>query len=194
MDGDHQVTQLLLAMQGGDKDAAEALVPLVQAQMRRLADRYLRQEGPGHTLQPTALVNEAFLKLIPAGSVDWQGREHFLAVAARCMRMLLVDHARRSKALKRGGGSKHVSLDSVVVSIEDRFIELIELEEALENLASLSPRAARVVELRFFAGLTAPEAARVMETSLRTVEREWTVARAWLLDQLEQAEGEALEE
>lgn len=175
-----QITQLLGRMKAGDRSAAERLMPLVYTQFRALAAQYLRKERGNHTLQPTALVNEAYLRLLDQSRVQWQGRTHFFAVGAQAMRRILVDHARRRQRLKHGGQRARVTLDEGVALSPDRDQDVLALDEALVKLAELDERQAKVVELRFFAGLTVDEAAEVLDVSKRTVEGDWTMARAWL--------------
>jgi len=179
-----EITQLLLAWSDGDQAALEKLTPLVYAELRRLAKGYMLGERPGHTLQTTALINEAYLRLIDWKNVRWQGRAHFFGVAAQLMRRILVDFARARHYAKRGGAAQQVSLDEAVTIHEDRSAELIALDEALKNLAEIDPRKSQIVELRFFGGLSAKETAEALKVSLRTVEREWNSARAWLYREL----------
>jgi RNA polymerase sigma factor (TIGR02999 family) len=179
-----EITQLLLAWSDGDQAALEKLTPLVYAELRRLAKGYMLGERPGHTLQTTALINEAYLRLIDWKNVRWQGRAHFFGVAAQLMRRILVDFARTRHYAKRGGAAQQVSLDEAITIHEDRGAELIALDEALERLAEIDPRKSQVVELRFFGGLSAKETAEALQVSLRTVEREWNSARAWLYREL----------
>jgi RNA polymerase sigma factor (TIGR02999 family) len=174
------VTRLLQAWGAGDEAALAALVPLVHAELKRLAKRYMRGEGPGHPLQTTALVNEAYLRLVGAREVQWQNRAHFFAVSARLIRQVLVDVARERGYQKRGGGARHVPLDEAAVAAVGRDVDLIALDEALAALAEQDARKARVVELRFFGGLTADEAAEVLQVSPETVHRDWRLAKAWL--------------
>ena len=164
----HEVTRLLQDWQGGDPTALDRLTPLVYEELRRLAHNYMSRQRPGHTLQTTALVNEAFLRLVDQQGVEWQGKAHFIAVAARAMRHIVVDHARQKQSAKRGGTAHRVALD-----------------EALQGLAELHPRRSRVVELRHFGGLNNREAAEVLGVSEATVERDWRFARAWLYRELE---------
>ena len=175
-----EITQLLLAWSDGDQAALEKLTPLVYAELHRLAKGYMFGERPGHTLQTTALINEAYMRLIDWKNVRWQGRAHFFGVAAQVMRRILVDFARARHYAKRGGAAAQVSLDEAVTIHEDRSAELIALDEALKSLAEIDPRKSQVVELRFFGGLSAKETAEALKVSLRTVEREWNSARAWL--------------
>lgn len=179
-----EVTRTLLRWRDGDASAFEALIPLVYDEMRRIAASYLRNERSGHTLQPTALAHEACLRLIDQRSVSWQNRAHFLGIAAQAMRRILADHARRHGALKRGGGAQRVALEDQEIAASPRGVEIQELDTALEDLARLEPRQARVVELRFFGGLSIEEAAEVLGVSPATVKRDWLVARAWLFREL----------
>jgi RNA polymerase sigma-70 factor, ECF subfamily len=173
-------TKLLLAWNGGDKSALDQMVPLVYDELHRLAAGYLANERRGHTLQPTALVHEAYLRLINQREVDWQNRAHFLGVAASVMRRIVINYARDRVAAKRGGVREQVSLSLVEAPGLAPEVEVMALEEALSRLTDHDPRKARVVELRFFGGLTMPEIAEILEISLATVEREWKFARAWL--------------
>ena len=162
----------------------DELVPLVYDELRRIAARYLRRESPGNTLQPTALVHEAFLKLADQQRVDWQGRTHVLAIGAKAMRRILVDHAKRKRRLKRGGKLKRLELDAAAALSPQRDEDLLAVDEALEKLAQIDERQATIVELRFFGGLTVEEVAEALGLSKRTVEGEWTVVRAWLRREL----------
>jgi RNA polymerase sigma-70 factor (ECF subfamily) len=175
----HEVTALLMDWSAGDESAYDKLVPLVYDELHRLAHRHMNRERKGHTLQTTALVDEAYLRLVDQ-RVPWQNRSHFFAIAARLMRRILVDHARSHAYAKRGGGAEHVSLDDALEMSEERAAELVALDEALDALARLDPRKARVVELRFFGGLEIEETARVLNVSPNTVKRDWRTARAWL--------------
>jgi RNA polymerase sigma factor (TIGR02999 family) len=177
-------TQLLLAWTAGDRRALDQMLPLVYDELHRLASSYLARERPDHTLQPTALVHEAFLRLINQREVDWRNRAQFLGVAAGLMRRILVNHARDRAAAKRGGERERVSLSLVEVPSGGPDVDLIALEDALERLAALDERKAKVVELRFFGGLSVEEVAEVLGVSRATVEREWSFARAWLFDAL----------
>ena len=179
-----EVTQLLQAWRDGDQAALGQLVPLVEAELHRLAQRYLRQESPGHTLQPTALVNEAYLRLMDWKSAGWQNRAHFLGVTAQLMRRILVDHARRHRYLKRGGEMVRVSLEKEVVVASARGADLVALDEALHRLAAIDARKCQIVELRFFGGLSVEETAEALKISPRTVKREWSLAQAWLYCEL----------
>jgi len=180
----HEVTQLLQAWRGGDRIALEKLMPVVYAEMHRLAHIYMRRERPGHTLQTSALVNEAYLRLIDADRVDWQDRAHFFAISANIMRQVLMQHARLRCARKRGGDAVKVDFDEAFVPSPERDADLIALDDALNALAQKDPREAKVVELRFFGGLSEQETAHVLGISDRTVRREWEHAKAWLIHQL----------
>jgi RNA polymerase sigma factor (TIGR02999 family) len=178
-----EVTQTFLRWRQGDPDALNALLPLVYEEMRRLAGSYLRNESIGHTLQPTALAHEAYLRLLDQRQVSWQNRAHFMGLAAQAMRRILVDHARRRSALKRGGDAVHVPLGDEDVAgglPEELGVPVEELNDALDRLAALDARQARVVELRFFTGLSIEETAEVLAVSPATIKRDWTLARAWL--------------
>lgn len=178
------VTVLLSALQKGDPDAASKLIPLVYNELRRLAGHYMRQERPNHTLQATALVHEAYLKLINQRSVDWQGRAHFFGIAAQLMRRILIDHARGHLREKRGGAQKALPLDEALVLSPEQSSELINLDEALQRLAKLDARQSRIVELRFFGGLSVEETAEFLGISSKTVKRDWSLAKAWLHGEL----------
>lgn len=177
---DANITRILDRVSAGNRAAADQLLPLVYAELRALAESRLAAELPGHTLQATALVHEAYLRLIEQRATTWKNRAHFFALAAQAIRRILVDHARGKKSLKRGGGAERVTLAGVQAEAHTTEVDLLALEEALNELATLDERQARVVELRFFAGLTMPEAAEVLGISLRTAEGEWALARAWL--------------
>ena len=182
----HEVTELLRAWGAGDAKASDALVPLVYAELRKQARRALRRERDGHTLQATALVHEAWLRLDVQHDARWESRTQFLAVAAQMMRRVLVEHARMRHALKRGGGGIHVTLGDAenAVAAPDE-VDVLALDDALARLAILDPRKARLVELRYFAGLSIPEAAAALDISPATVGRDWAVARMWLRRELE---------
>ena len=175
-----EVTQLLVEWSNGDKAALEKLLPLVSDELRRLARRYMRKEGPDHTLQTSALVNEAYLRLVDQKRVRWQNRAHFFGIAAQLMRRILIDHARRYRYAKRGGGALRVTLDEAAIVSEERAAELLALDQALEQLAAMDARKGRIVELRFFGGLNLEETAEVLGISSPTVQREWRAAKAWL--------------
>ena len=175
-----QVTQLLCDWRSGDGDALEKLVPLIQPELQRLAHHYMSRERAGHTLQTTALVDDAYLRLADNSHPEWQNRAHFFAAAAQLMRRIMVDHARRRQALKRGGGAVMVALDEARDATQSRAADLLELDEALEKLALFDRRKADVVEMRYFGGLTMEEIAEVLKIHVNTVTRDWTAARAWL--------------
>ena len=179
-----EVTQLLIAWSNGEEDALEKLVPLVYDELRSIARRYMRREPAGHTLQTTALVNEAYLRLIEQKEMKWQNRAHFFAISAQLMRRILVSMARARHADKRGGEARQVSLDEALVISEERAAELVALDEAMNELAALDPRRSRVVELRYFGGLSVEETAEVLKISPETVMRDWKRAKAWLYTQL----------
>jgi RNA polymerase sigma factor (TIGR02999 family) len=175
-----EVTQLLADWGHGDASALEKLLPLVHAELRRIARRQMSQERPGHTLQATALVNEAYLKLAGREGFEWQNRAHFFAVAAQVMRHILIDHARAHARDKRGGGAIQVSLNDAAVLVEDQAEHFVALDEALQTLEQIDPQKGRIVELRYFGGLNIEETADILNISPRTVRREWQRARAWL--------------
>lgn len=183
-----EVTQLLADWSKGDKSALDRLTPLIYGELRRLAHHYMSRERPGHTLQTTALVNEAYVRLINRRDVHWQNRDHFFAIAAQLMRSILVDHARQYGYSKRGGGARKISLDEAAVVSQDRTAEIVELDEALTRLAGFDSLQSRIVELRFFGGLTIKQTADVVGLSPATIKREWTTARAWLFRELDQSE------
>ena len=186
----NRVTEIVAGLSADDvapPASAEELMPLVYQDLRRLAERYMSRERPGHTLQPTALVHEVYLKLVDQTRVSWKGKSHFFAVGAQAMRRLLIDHARGRRREKRGGARQRVTLaESLFPSTESEldFEDLLNLDSALDKLAAVEERAARVVELRFFGGMTVPEVAHVLGVSTRTVEGDWTYARAWLRREL----------
>lgn len=186
-----QVTQLLGQWRGGDASALGQLIPLVQPELQRLARHYMSRERPDHTLQATALLDDAYLQLADQTHPQWQNRAHFFAVAAQLMRRIMVDHARQRNALKRGGGTIRVALDECAPLAESRADELLALDEALEKLAAFDARKAEVVELRYFGGLTMEEIADVLKIHVNTVARDWTAARAWLFATLS---GEDMDE
>lgn len=179
----HEVTQLLLAWNDGDGEALEKLVPLVQAELHRLAHRYMGQERPGHQLQTSALVNEAYMRLIDWQNVKWQNRAHFFGVSAQLMRRILVDFARQRPRVQ-GESARHVALDEVLVVSADRSEDLVALDDALKTLAEMDERKSRIVELRFFGGLSVEETAEVMGLAPITIMREWNKAKAWLYREL----------
>jgi len=178
--GQADVTQLLAQVAEGDAAAVNLLLPVVYNELRRLAGSYLQRERAGHTLQATALVHEAWLRLVDQTRVEWKNRAHFFGVAAQMMRRILVDHARAHVAEKRGAGIAHVSLDDSVEVSSERHAELIAIDEALTELARIDPMKSRIVELRFFGGLSVEEVAAVLNSSTATVNRHWRMARAWL--------------
>jgi len=183
-----EVTQLLVDWQNGSAEALDRLMPLVYGELRAMAGRYLSHERADHTLQSTSLVHEAYLKLIDQRQVHWQNRAHFLGIAAQMMRRILVDHARHEHRLKRGGPLPTLSLDAAVgVATPARGIDLLALDKALDRLAVIDPQQSRLVELRFFSGLTIEEAAVALGTSPGTVKREWSTARAWLFREMSPA-------
>jgi RNA polymerase sigma factor (TIGR02999 family) len=179
------VTELLIALRDGDRQALNELVPLVYEELRKIARSKLRLERSGHTLNTTALVNEAYLKLVQAESIQWESRAHFLAIAAQAMRNILVSHARTRKRAKRGGGAPHVSLSEAVDLPVEEAIRILDLDDALNHLATLNTRHARIVEYRFFGGMTIEETAAVLGISIATANRDWTVLRGWLQRELE---------
>jgi RNA polymerase sigma factor (TIGR02999 family) len=182
-----QVTRLLMDWSNGDQSALEQLTPLVYSELRRLAGRYLRKERPDHTLQSTALVHEAFIRLIDQKSVKWQNRAHFFGVAAQMIRRILVDHARNRHASKRGSGAPRLSLDEAIALPDRKDLDLVALDDALNSLAKIDPQQARIVELRFFTGLTVEETAEVLGISPATVKRDWVTAKAWLYRDISRA-------
>jgi RNA polymerase sigma factor (TIGR02999 family) len=177
---DGRITALLLDLERGDARAADVLVPLVYEELRRIASRQLRRESEGHTLSPTALVNEAYLRLVDQTRVQWVNRAQFFAVAARLMRRVLLDHARKVGAAKRGGGWQRMELEGAEIPVEERAAELVALDEALDRLEALNPRLAQVVECRFFGGMTEEETAAALGVTDRTIRRDWTKAKGWL--------------
>jgi len=183
-----RVTKLLEKFEPGDRQAEEQLFADVYTELHAIAAKYLHRERNSHTLQPTALVHEAYLKLVGQSRVDWQGRAHFLAAAAHAMRQILVDHARRHRAAKRGGNQHRIALDDNLVIESHRNLDLLAIEDALTKLAKLDSRQAQMIELRFFGGLSIAEVAKVMAMSKRSVEREWTMVRAWLRQELGRSE------
>jgi RNA polymerase sigma factor (TIGR02999 family) len=178
---DGTVTLLLTQVRDGNQEAANQLIPLIYKELRQMAGACMRGERPGHTLQATALVNEAYMRMVGGQPVEWQNRAHFFAIAAHTMREVLLDYARRSRAAKRGGAdARRVELDEEFSVGPDKLEEVIAIDEALERLAQIDPRQSRIVELRFFAGLKVEEAAEVMGVSPKTIKREWRSAKAWL--------------
>jgi RNA polymerase sigma-70 factor (ECF subfamily) len=179
-----EVTQLLLAWSDGDQAALDQIIPLVYGELHRLARKYMQRERVGHALQTTALINEAYVRLVDWKNVHWQNRAHFFGVAAKLMRRILVDFARSRRYAKRGGKAVQVSLEEAATLSDERRRDLIALDDALKSLASLDSRKGQIVELRFFGGLSVEETAEVMKVSPRTVMREWNLARAWLYREL----------
>jgi RNA polymerase sigma factor (TIGR02999 family) len=175
-----QVTKLLQGWRGGDREDLEALLPLVYDELRRLAHHYLRNERPDHTLQSTALVHEAYFRLVGQELPQWESRAHFFAIAAQLMRQILVDYARRRRTSKRGSGVCRLTLDDAAALPRRKDVDVVALDDALNTLAEVDPRQSRVVELRFFAGLSLEETSEVMGIATATVQRDWTAARAWL--------------
>lgn len=183
------VTLLLHKLSGGDEAAADVLMPIVYDEFRALAGSFMAREGKDHTFQPTALVNEAYLKLIDQKRTDWKSRSHFFAIGAKAMRRILVDHARANKREKRGGSAQRVELHDDIALSAGRDEDILAVNDALEKLAKLDERQARIVELRFFAGLNVEEVAEVLDVSKRTVESDWTMVRAWLRKELGDEDG-----
>jgi len=186
-----EVSRLLVAWSDGDRGALDRLTPMVNDELRRLARRYMKRERPGHSLQATALVNEAYLRLVDYNGMRWQNRAHFFAVSPQLMRRILVEHARR-RNLKRGGGVPHVSLEQATVVGGDRPEDLVALDDATDALARLDPRKVQVVEMRFFGGLSVEETAQVLKVSPITVMRDWSTAKAWLYRELTGKTGDGL--
>ena len=186
-----RVTELLLAWGEGDQSALNLMIPLVHAELRHIAARYMARERLGHTLQPTALVNEVYLRLVEVERVRWQNRAHFLAVAARLMRRILVDFARSRRYQKRGGGGERVAFDEALVIDVGRGHDLLALDDALDELARVDDRQSQIVVMRFFAGLTVDEIAGVLGVSTATVMRDWKLAKSWLLRELDRTNPEA---
>ena len=184
MSSTHEVTELLTAWSGGDKAALDKLMPLIHQELRRLAHHYMSRERTGHTMQTTALVNEAYLRLVNREGVNWQNRAHFFAIASQLMRHILVDHARSHAYAKRGGGAQTISLDEAMVVSQERAADVVALDDVLKELAHIDPQQSRIVELRFFGGLTIEETAVVLGLSPATIKREWSTARAWLYHEL----------
>ena len=180
----HDITQLLREWANGAPSALETLTPLVYKELRRLAGSYMRSESPGHTLQPTALVHEAFLRMVARDVPDCQNRAHFYGVASHLMRQILIDHARTRNAEKRGGGKAPISLEENLIVSREREADLVALDDAMQRLSALDPRKTQVVELRFFGGLSVEESAEVLKVSEVTVRRDWQFAKAWLVREL----------
>ena len=184
---DHEVTRLLKAWSGGDEQALEELTPLVYRQLHQIAQRYMRGERSGHTLQTTALVNEAYLRLVDCAQVNWQDRAHFFAISANLMRRILIDFARSRGYLKRGGAVFHIPLDEAPSVSDEADVNLVALDDALNALAAVDDRKSKVVELKFFGGLSVEETAEVLRVSSYTVIRDWRLAKIWLLRELSRA-------
>lgn len=182
--GEESVTTLLAEWSRGDTEALQRLTPLIYEELRRLASHYLRREGQGQTLQTTALVHEAYLRMVSQDTVDWQGRSHFFGIAARLIRQILVDHARKRQAGKRDSGGPLLSFDESLELPDGGEVDLIRLDDALNTLARIDELQGRIVELRFFGGLSIEETAQLIGTSPRTVKRQWAIARAWLFREL----------
>lgn len=180
----HQITQLLAEWSEGNQSALDELYPLVYGELHRLAHRYMSRERKGHTLQTTALINEAYVRLVDQQNVHWANRSHFFAISAQIMRRILIDHARRHAYAKRGGGAQRVSLEEAATVAREQGGELLRLDEALKSLADMDPRRGQVVELRYFGGLNNEEIAGVLKVSENTVTRDWNIARAWLYQEL----------
>jgi len=185
-----QITERLIAWNSGDTAALDDVIRAVYQELRRMADRYLRLERPGHTLQPTALVHEAYLRLIDQTQVNWQNRAHFFGVAAQMMRRILVDHARTKQRDKRGGPAIKLSLDEVANLSKGRPVDLVALDEALKSLTEIDQRKGRVVEMRYFGGLSVDETAEALEVSPQTVMRDWKLAKAWLYQEIRSEAGD----
>jgi RNA polymerase sigma-70 factor, ECF subfamily len=179
-----EITQLLVEWSDGNQSALDELYPLVYEELHRLARRYMIRERKGHTLQTTALINEAYVRLVDQQNVHWANRSHFFAISAQIMRRILIDHARRNAYAKRGGGAQQVSLEEASTVVPDQGVDLVRLDEALKSLAEMDPRRSQVVELRYFGGLNNEEIAGVLKVSENTVTRDWNMARAWLYQQL----------
>jgi RNA polymerase sigma factor (TIGR02999 family) len=183
----NQVTELLGRWRSGDRDALDSLIPLVYEELRRIAQHYLRNERPGHTLQSTALVHEAYVRLIRQDLPQWQNRAHFFAVAAQLMRQILVDHARAYRAGKRGGGVCNLALDDAEKGAQQVDVDIVALDDALKTLSAMDPQQGKVVELKFFGGLSIEDTAEVLGVSSSTVKRDWITARAWLHRELDRS-------
>ena len=184
MSSDVQITMLLQRLHNGDRSAESELLPVVYAQLHRLAEQQFRSERTGHTLQPTALISEFYLRIVRDTAIDWQSRAHFYAIASQTIRRILIEHARAAKALRRPNPTKRVEIDDVLAYSDDRAEEILMIDEALTQLKSWDARQARVVELRFFGGLSEEETGEVLGVSARTVKRDWRVAKAWLYNEV----------
>jgi RNA polymerase sigma factor (TIGR02999 family) len=192
--GSGDVSVLLAEWTNGNKEAAARLIPLVYDELHRLANRYMRRERGDHTLQVTALVHEAYMKLVEQRSVNWQSRAHFFSIAAQLMRRLLIDHARAHLRGKRKGGQQVISLDEDLVFSREQSDDFLKLDEALDRLKEMDPRQSKIVELRFFGGLTVDETAEILAISPKTVKRDWSMAKAWLHGELRQSHGDVARE
>lgn len=187
----NDITRLLLAWNAGDSQALDELMPIVYAELRKLARSYMRRQRPDHTLQTTALVNEAYLRLIDSSRVNWQNRTHFFAISAQLMRRVLVDFARAKNSLKRGGERIQITLNEQIEAPAEKAMDLVALNDALDKLAKMSERQAKIVELRYFGGLNEEEIAECLDVSTRTVRRDWSIARAWLYRELSEPPASA---
>jgi RNA polymerase sigma factor (TIGR02999 family) len=176
----HHVTELLIAWGDGDRAALDQLMPLVYEELRRLAHRYIKRERPNHTLQTSGLVNEAYLRLVDQSQLKLKNRAHFFGIAARLMRQILVDYARKRKYAKRGGDAQRIPFEEILIVSDERAADIVALDDALKELSEIDPRQSQIVELRFFGGLSIEEAAQVLDVSPGTVMRDWTLAKAWL--------------
>lgn len=185
----HEITELLVQWSGGNQEALDKLYPIVYDELHRLARRFMVREKKGHTLQTTALINEAYVRLVDQSHVHWQNRTHFFAISAQIMRRILVDHARRNLYAKRGGGAQRISFDETALMVTNRASDFVLLDEALKSLAEIDLRRSQVVELRYFGGLNNKEIAGVLKISENTVTRDWNMARAWLYQQLGESEA-----
>ena len=194
MEPSNEITELLIAWSGGDKNALDQVMQIVYEELHRLAHRHLAKERQDHTLQTTALVNEAYLKLIDQKRVKWQSRSHFFALSSQLMRRILVDYARARQYAKRGGGASALPLDEALIVAPERAAEMIALDEALTELAKHDERKARVVELRFFAGMSIEETAELLRVSPGTVMKDWTLAKAWLQREMERSKADQNDE
>jgi RNA polymerase sigma-70 factor (ECF subfamily) len=183
----HEVTQLLKDWSSGNQAALDKLTPLIYEELHRLAHQYMRRENPGHVLQTSALVNEAYLRLIDQKQVQWENRAHFFGIAAQLMRRILIDYARKRNNARRGGGARHVPLDEALIALHEQAADVLALDEALNNLTTIDLRQSQIVEQRFFGGLSIEETAEVLKVSPGTVMREWTFAKAWLQREMTRA-------
>ncbi len=191
-DHEHEMTRLLQKWHGGDKQALDQLMPMVIDDLRRIAKGHFAKEAPGHTLQPTALVNEVYLRLVDADRIDWQCRTQFFGIAARVMRRVLVDHARGCRAVKRGAGVRRTTLDADRIAAQSREVDLVALDDALGEMSRINPEGSRIVEMRFFTGLTLEEIAGISGVSRTTVKRKWRTAKLWLRHELRHELGHQL--